>query len=40
MERNKENFICQSFRDRFIPTEMRSCAFQVENPHLKKVDLR
>jgi hypothetical protein len=29
MERNKENSICQSFGDRFIPTQVRSCAFQV-----------
>lgn len=35
MERNKENASEQSFGDRFIPTQVRSCAFQVEN-HLFK----
>lgn len=36
MERDKENSICQSFGDRFIPTQVRSCAFQVESQLLKK----
>lgn len=31
MERNKENASTQALGDRFIPTQVRSCAFQVEN---------
>ena len=31
MEKNKENSSSQSFGDRFIPTQVRSCAFQVES---------
>lgn len=29
MERNKENASYQGIGDRFIPTQVRSCAFQV-----------
>lgn len=36
MERNKENAGNQSLGDRFIPTQVRSCAFQVESQLLKK----
>ena len=31
MEKNKENASTQPLGDRFIPTQVRSCAFQVEN---------
>jgi hypothetical protein len=37
MERNKENASNQHFGDRFIPTQVRSCAFQVES-HLIKTE--
>ena len=35
MERNKENASEQHLGDRFIPTQVRSCAFQVENHFYK-----
>ena len=35
MEKNKENAGTQVLGDRFIPTQVRSCAFQVET-HLFK----
>ena len=35
MERNKENASEQPLGDRFIPTQVRSCAFQVEDNFYK-----
>jgi hypothetical protein len=30
MMKNKENVVCEGKGDRFIPNEIRPCAFQVE----------
>ncbi len=36
MRKNKENFNQQSIGDRFIPTEVRSCAFQLQSSPVVK----
>ena len=36
MQKNKQNLCSQSKGDRFIPSEIRSCAFQVEYNRLNR----
>lgn len=40
MEKNKENASHQLLGDRFIPTQVRSCAFQVETHLFNKEEAK